>query len=234
MAALVCEGRLYALVVTLTGGGEVFYEAATVLAAFVLLRALVRDARQSGAGEAIRALLDLTLPHPLVLRDGLQVEVPTADVVVGDLPLVRQGGKNAVDGVVEDGASEIDESLVTGESLPVHKHPSSTVIGATINRNSTLRMRATKLNADTTLARIVRLVQQAQNSKAPGQRLADRAAFWLVLLALVGGGLTLAVWLLVGSAFSVAILFATIVVVVTCPDASHHGSPPSGIRATRW
>ena len=94
--------------------------------------------------------------------------------------LVRPGAKIAVDGVVEEGDSEVDESMVTGESLPVHKYAGSAVIGATINKNGTLRVRATKVGADTALAQIVKLVQQAQNSKAPGQRLADRAAFWLV------------------------------------------------------
>ncbi|MEV4382617.1 hypothetical protein [Streptosporangium sp. NPDC049644] len=143
---------------------------------------------------AIRTLLDLAPPKATVLRDGEPVEVPTAEVLEGDLSLVRPGVKIPVDGVVEGGDSEVDESMVTGESLPVHKQPGSTVIGATIKRNGTLRVRATRVGADTALAQIVKLVQQAQNSKAPGQRLADRAAFWLVLVALVGGALTFAAW----------------------------------------
>src|SRR6478672_3423724 len=109
--------------------------------------------------------------------------------------------------------------MVTGESVPVRKAPSSAVIGATINTDGTLRVRATKVGADTALAQIVELVQEAQNSKAPGQRLADRAAFWLVLVALLGGGLTLAAWLLAGASFATAMLFAITVVVITCPDA---------------
>jgi P-type Cu2+ transporter len=114
---------------------------------------------------------------------------------------------------------------VTGESLPVHKRPGDEVIGATINTNGTLRVRATRIGADTALAQIVKLVQEAQNSKAPGQRLADRAAFWLVLVALVGGGLTLVAWLLAGRPFSDAILFAITVVVITCPDALGLATP---------
>jgi Cu2+-exporting ATPase len=162
----------------------------------------------------------------VVLRDGQAVEVPTAEVAVGDLLLVRPGAKIAVDGVVEDGDSEVDESMVTGESLPVHKGPSSAVVGATINANGTLRIRATKVGADTALAQIVKLVQQAQNSKAPGQRLADRAAFWLVFVALIGGGLTLAVWLLATDRpASAAVLFAITVVVITCPDALGLATP---------
>jgi Cu2+-exporting ATPase len=226
VAVAVGAGWLYSLVVTLTGGGEVFYEAATVLAAFVLLGHWFEMRARGGTNDAIRTLLDLAPPRATVIRDGVPVEVPTAEVVADDLLLVRPGAKIPVDGVVEEGESEVDESMVTGESLPVHKQPASIVIGATINRNGTLRVRATKVGADTALAQIVRLVQQAQNSKAPGQRLADRAAFWLVFVALVGGGLTFATWLLLaGQPFGVAMLFAITVVVVTCPDALGLATP---------
>ncbi|HEX8859603.1 MAG TPA: heavy metal translocating P-type ATPase [Actinomycetes bacterium] len=226
VAVAVGAGWLYSLYVTLTGGGDVFYEAATVLAAFVLLGHWFEMRARGGANDAIRALLDLAPPRALVLRDGEPVEVPTAEVVVGDLLLVRPGAKIAVDGIVEDGDSEVDESTVTGESLPVHKQPGDQVIGATINKNGTLRVRATKVGADTALAQIVKLVQEAQNSKAPGQRLADRAAFWLVLVALLGGGLTFAVWALgTDRPLSDAVLFAITVVVITCPDALGLATP---------
>ena len=144
---------------------------------------------------------------------------------MGDLLLVRPGSKVASDGVVEDGESDVDESTVTGESLPVHKAPGDEVVGATINTTGTLRVRATKVGADTALAQIVKLVQEAQNSKAPGQRLADRAAFWLVLVALVGGAGTFLVWLLAGRTVAEALLFAITVVVVTCPDALGLATP---------
>ncbi len=185
--------------ITLTGGGEVFYEAATVLTAFVLLGHWFEMRARGGANDAIRTLLELAPPRALVLRDGEPVEVPTAEVVAGDLLLIRPGAKIPVDGVVEDGDSEVDESMVTGESLPVHKECQLEVIGASVNTTGTLRVRATKVGADTALAQIVKLVQEAQASKAPGQRLADRAAFWLVFVALLGGGLTFAVWLLAGA-----------------------------------
>jgi Cu2+-exporting ATPase len=178
VAVAVGAGWGYSVFVTLTGGGEVFYEAASVLAAFVLLGHWFELRARGGANDAIRSLLDLAPPKALVLRDGQAVEVPSAEVQVGDLLLVRPGAKIATDGVVEEGESEVDESVVTGESLPVHKQPGDEVIGATINKNGTLRVRATKVGADTALAQIVELVQEAQNSKAPGQRLADRAAFW--------------------------------------------------------
>src|SRR5262249_59823925 len=134
---------------------------------------------------------DLAPPQATVIQDGEMIEVPTAEVVAGDLLLVRPGDKIATDGVVEEGHSEVDESVVTGESLPVSKSPGSPVTGATINKNGTLRVRATKVGSDTALAQIVKLVQEAHNSQAPGQRLADRAAFWLVLVALIGGAGTL-------------------------------------------
>ncbi len=226
VAVAVGAGWVYSVVVTVTGGGDVFYEAASVLAAFVLLGHWFEMRARGGANDAIRTLLNLAPAMALVMRDDEPVEVPTADVVVGDLLLVRPGAKIAVDGTVEDGDSEVDESMVTGESLPVHKESGSTVIGATINTNGTLRVRATKVGSDTALAQIVKLVQEAQNSKAPGQRLADRAAFWLVLVALVGGGLTLAAWLIFSSRpASEAVLFAITVVVITCPDALGLATP---------
>ena len=225
VAVGVGAGWVYSLGVTLAGGGDVFYEASTVLASFVLLGHWFEMRARGGANDAIRSLLDLAPPMALVVRDGEPVEVPTADVAVGDLLLVRPGAKVPVDGIVEAGESEIDESMVTGESLPVHKEPGSTVIGATINRNGTLRVRANKIGADTALAQIVKLVQEAQNSKAPGQKLADRAAFWLVFVALLGGSITFVTWLGLGRGASGALLFAITVVVVTCPDALGLATP---------
>ncbi|MGE3325205.1 MAG: heavy metal translocating P-type ATPase [Acidimicrobiia bacterium] len=226
VAVAIGAGWGYSLGVTVTGGGEVFYEAASVLAAFVLLGHWFEMRARGGANDAIRTLLDLAPPTALVIRDGEQVEIPTAQVQVGDLLLVRPGAKVAVDGVVEDGASDVDESMVTGESLPVRKEPGSSVIGATINTDGVLRVRATGVGADTALAQIVALVQQAQNSKAPGQRLADRAAFWLVFVALLGGVGTFAAWSLFSDRpIRDALLFAITVVVVTCPDALGLATP---------
>ena len=225
VAVAVGAGWVYSVGVSVTGGGEVFYEAATILTSFVLLGHYFEMRARGGANEAVRALLKLAPPVALVLRDGEPVEVPTDQVVVGDLLLIRPGSKIAADGVVEDGESDIDESTVTGESLPVHKAPGDAVVGATINTTGTLRVRATKVGADTALAQIVKLVQEAQNSKAPGQRLADRAAFWLVFVALLGGVGTFAVWLLAGRPVSEALLFAITVVVVTCPDALGLATP---------
>ena len=225
VAVAVGAGWLYSLVVTLTGGGEVFYEAVTVLTTFVLLGHWLEMRARGGANDAVRTLLQLAPSQALVIRDGEPVEVPTAEVVVGDLLLVRPGSKIPTDAVVEEGESEVDESMVTGESMPVEKAPGAEVIGASINTTGTLRARATKVGADTALAQIVKMVQEAQNSKAPGQRLADRAAFWLVFVALIGGTVTFTVWMLAGAGVPVAMLFAITVVVVTCPDALGLATP---------
>src|SRR5215203_704289 len=238
VAVAIGAGWLYSVYVTFPGGGEVFYEAATVLAAFVLLGHWFEMRARGGANDAIRTLLELAPPMAEVIRDGEPVEVSTADVNVGDVLLIRPGAKIPVDGVVLEGESEVDESMVTGESLPVAKEVESQVIGASVNTTGTLRVRATKVGADTALAQIVALVQQAQNSKAPGQRLADRAAFWLVLVALVGGLVTFMVWFAVGRPASEALLFAITVVVVTCPDALGLATPTaimvgSGMGAKR-
>ena len=225
VAVAIGTGWLYSLWVTLTGGGEVFYEAATVLAAFVLLGHWFEMRARGGANDAVRTLLELAPTLAVVLRDGAEVEVPTADVQVGDLLLIRPGAKVPVDAVVVEGESDVDESMVTGESLPVGKAPGAELIGASINVSGTLRARATKVGADTALAHIVALVQEAQNSKAPGQRLADRAAFWLVFVALIGGTVTFLAWWLSGASTSTAMLYAITVVVITCPDALGLATP---------
>jgi Cu2+-exporting ATPase len=217
---------LYSVAATFLIEGEVFYESAGMLATFVLLGHWFEMRARGGANEAVRTLLDLAPPKAVVLREGEAVEVPTAEVQVGDLLLIRPGSKVPVDATVEAGQSQVDESTVTGESLPVRKAPGDRLIGATINRNGTLRARASAVGADTALAQIVKLVQEAQSSKAPGQRLADRAAFWLVLVALVGGTLTFLVWyVVVGRDVQDALLFAITVVVITCPDALGLATP---------
>jgi Cu2+-exporting ATPase len=217
---------VYSVAATFVIEGEVFYEAAGMLASFVLLGHWFEMRARGGTNDAIRALLDLAPPMAVVLRDGEPVEIPTAEVEVGDLLLIRPGAKIPVDAGVEEGESRVDESTVTGESLPVRKAGGDELIGATINGNGTLRARATAVGADTALAHIVKLVQEAQSSKAPGQRLADRAAFWLVLVALFGGAVTFAIWYaVVGRDLQEALLFAITVVVITCPDALGLATP---------
>lgn len=226
VAVAIGVGWLYSVAATFFIEGEVFYEAAGMLATFVLLGHWFEMRARGGANDAIRTLLDLAPPKAVVVRNGEPVEVPTAEVQVGDLLLIRPGAKVPVDALVLEGESQIDESTVTGESLPVKKRRDDLLIGATINKNGTLRARATAVGSDTALAQIVKLVQEAQNSKAPGQRLADKAAFWLVFVALIGGGLTFLVWyFLVGADAQEALLFAITVVVITCPDALGLATP---------
>jgi Cu2+-exporting ATPase len=232
VAVAIGAGWLYSFAVTLFGGGEVFYEAAAVLTTFVLLGHWFEMRARGGANEAVRSLLELAPAKALVQRGDEWVEVDTADVQVGDLLQVRPGAKVPVDGIVEDGTSEVDESTVTGESVPVLKIPGAAVIGATVNTTGSLRVRATKVGQDTALAQIVALVQQAQNSKAPGQRLADRAAFWLVFVALIGGLGTFLVWLALGRPANEALLFAITVVVITCPDALGLATPTAVMVGT--
>jgi Cu2+-exporting ATPase len=226
VAVAIGTGWIYSVAATFWIEGEVFYEAAAFLAAFVLLGHWFEMRARGGANDAIRALLDLAPPKAVVLRDGQEVEVPTAEVQVGDLLLIRPGAKVPVDAEVVEGESSVDESMVTGESLPVSKKPGDMLVGATINKQGTLRARATAVGSDTALAQIVKLVQEAQNSKAPAQRLADRAAFWLVLVALVGGVGTFLVWKFVADAsVQEALVYAITVVVITCPDALGLATP---------
>jgi Cu2+-exporting ATPase len=226
VAVAIGTAWLYSVAATFFIEGDVFYESAGMLATFVLLGHWFEMRARGGANDAVRALLDLAPPKALVLRNGEPIEVATAEVEVGDLLLIRPGSKVPVDATVEEGESQVDESTVTGESLPVHKTIGDELIGATINKNGALRARASAVGSDTALAQIVKLVQEAQNSKAPGQRLADRAAFWLVLVALVGGVLTFSVWyFIVGRDVQDSLLFAITVVVITCPDALGLATP---------
>ncbi len=181
---------------------------------------------RAGASEAIRALLNLAPAMATVLREGREVEIRTADVLVGDTVVIRPGNKIPVDGTLTEGGSLVDESMLTGESMPVGKKPGDTVIGATINKSGTFRYTATKVGADTALAQIVKLVQEAQNSKAPAQLLADRASQWLVLAAIVIGLLTFAVWYLwAGQPLLFAVTLMVTVFVIACPDALGLATP---------
>src|SRR3954447_16538211 len=226
VAVAIGTAWLYSVAATLFIDGDVFYESAGMLATFVLLGHWFEMRARGGANDAVRALLDLAPPKAVVVRESEPVEVPTSQGQVGDRLLIRPGSKVPVDAAVEEGESQVDESTVTGESLPVKKASGDQLIGATINKNGTLRARATAVGSDTALAQVVKLVQEAQNSKAPGQRLADKAAFWLVLVALVGGGLTFAIWyFVVGRDVQDALLFAITVVVITCPDALGLATP---------
>jgi Cu2+-exporting ATPase len=226
VALSVGAGYVFSVAATFVFDAEVFYEASVVLLAFVLFGHWMEMRARSGASDAIRALLDLAPPKATVIRDGEPVEVPTAEVVLDDIVLIRPGDKIPVDGVLTEGESSVDESMITGESLPLTKRAGDAVIGATINKTGTFRFRATRIGAETALAQIVKLVQIAQNSKAPAQRLADRASQWLVAAAVLFGVATFGAWYFPGNEnFVFALTLAITVVIVACPDALGLATP---------
>ncbi|MFI2431824.1 heavy metal translocating P-type ATPase [Streptomyces sp. NPDC018693] len=230
----------YSLLVTLAPGllpedvREVYFEAVGVILTLILLGRLLEARAKAGTGEAIRALLGLQARTARVVRDGAEAEIPVEDVAVGDEIVIRPGEKIPVDAEVLSGSSAVDESMVTGEPMPVTKHAGDTVIGATVNGTGSLRVRAAKVGADTMLAQIIRLVQQAQASKAPIQRLADAVSAYFVpaVIAIAIG--TFAVWFTLGPspALTLALVSAVAVLIIACPCALGLATPLSVMVGT--
>ena len=219
-------GYLFSVGATFFYESEVFFEASAVLLVFILLGHWLEMRARAGASDAIRALMDLAPPMATVVRGGVETQVPTAQVLAGETVVIKPGDKIPVDGEVTEGSSQVDESMLTGESMPVKKVVGNPVIGATINKSGSFRYKATKVGADTALAQIVKLMQEAQNSKAPGQLLADRASQWLVLAAIAVGLLTFAVWFWVlGQPLLFALTLTITVFVIACPDALGLATP---------
>jgi len=219
-------GYLFSVGSTLFFPGVQFFEAVAVLLVFILLGHWLEMRARAGASDAIRTLMDLAPPMATVLRDGQEREIPTAEVLKDDIVVIRPGNKIPVDGEVLEGESQVDESMLTGESMPVEKKPGDKVIGATINKSGSFRYRATKVGSDTALAQIVKLVQEAQNSKAPAQLLADKASQWLVVIAIVIGLLTFAIWFWwIGESLLLAVTLTITVFVIACPDALGLATP---------
>ncbi|HEX6422506.1 MAG TPA: heavy metal translocating P-type ATPase [Acidimicrobiales bacterium] len=208
---------------------EVYYEAVGVIITLILLGRLIETRAKAGTGEAIRQLIGLQARTARVVRAGAETEVPVEDVVPGDVVLVRPGEKIPVDGEVTDGTSAVDESMITGEPIPVVKRAGDTVVGATINQTGAFRYRATKVGSDTMLAQIIRLVQQAQASKAPIQRLADLASSYFVPAVVVIAVWTFVVWFLLGPdpALTLALVSAVAVLIIACPCALGLATPLS-------
>src|SRR3990167_6893821 len=177
MAVLIAVGitaaYAFSVVLTLLGSMESFYEAAAMLTTFVLFGHWMEMKSRRGTTDALQALFNLVPPQARVLRNGKEELIPTSDVKLGDIILLKPGDKVPVDGEIVEGETAIDESLVTGESIPVAKKKGDKVIGGSINQSGSVQFRATKVGEDTALAQIVKMVETAQNSKAPGQRLAD-------------------------------------------------------------
>jgi len=207
-------------------GGETFFDAAAMLTTFVLFGHWMEMKSRRGTSDALRALFNLVPPQARVIRDGKELLITTTDVMIGDVMVLKPGDKAAVDGEVLTGETSIDESLVTGESIPVLKKIGDRVIGGTINQTGSITFKATKIGSDTALAQIVKLVETAQNSKAPGQRLADKAAQYLVILAVGTGLITFIYWyFFAGKDLLMAIMFAVSAIVVACPDALGLATP---------
>ncbi len=204
---------------------HLYYETAVIIIALILMgRWLEARAKKQTAG-AIKALMGLQAKTARVLRNGSEVDIPVEQVVVGDLVRVRPGEKVPVDGVMVEGRSALDESMLTGESLPVEKGINDEVIGATLNKTGSFVFRATKVGADTALAQIVRLVEEAQGSKAPIQRLADRVAGVFVPIVLVVAALTAVAWLVFGPSPVFAVTVAIAVLIIACPCALGLATP---------
>ena len=215
---------LYSLWVTLRGGHEVYFEAAGVIIALILLGRTLESRARHRASQAIRQLMDLQPPVALVLRDGAEVETPVEKVLPGDLLAVRPGGRFAVDGVVREGESAVDESMLTGESMPVDKHSGDRVFAGTINRSGSLRYEALKVGRGTMLQQMVELVRQAQGSRAPVARLADVVSGYFTMAVLAIAALTFAGWFFAGP-FSTAMVNAVAVLIIACPCALGLATP---------
>src|SRR3989454_279386 len=225
----------YSLVATLfpqvfSSGGlepQVFYETSAIIIVLILMGRFLEARAKGQTSEAIRKLVGLQAKTARVLHDGHETDIPVEDVQAGDLVIVRPGEKVPVDGVIVEGRSAFDESMLTGESLPVDKGPGDQVVGATLNKTGAFTFRATKVGRDTVLAQIIRLVQEAQGSKAPIQRLADRVASYFVPAVMALAVVTFFTWLVFGPnpSLTYALVTFVAVLIIACPCALGLATP---------
>lgn len=230
MAVLIAVGITaaygFSVLLTLTGSADSYYEAAAMLITFVLFGHWMEMKSRRGTTDALQALFNLVPPQARVFKDGKEIMVSTSDIQLGDIIILKPGDKVPVDGEIIEGETAIDESLVTGESIPTSKKIGDQVIGGSINTAGSVKFKATKIGKDTALAQIVRMVEEAQNSKAPGQKIADRFAKYLVIAAVGSGLLVFIIWyFIVGSPIMLALSFAIATVVIACPDALGLATP---------
>jgi Cu+-exporting ATPase len=215
---------LYSFFETLRGGHDVYYEAAAAIIALILLGRTLEARARGKASAAIRRLMDLQPATARVIRDGAEVQVPLAEVHLGDVALVRPGERIPVDGTVLEGASAVDESMLTGESMPVDKVPGAVVFGGTMNLSGAFRLEATKVGRSTVLRQMIEMVKQAQGSRAPVARLADVVSGWFTLGVLLAAAVTFGAWWFVAP-FSTAMVNAVAVLIVACPCALGLATP---------
>ncbi len=206
---------------------DVYYEAAAVIITLILLGRLLENRAKGQTSEAIRKLMGLQAKTARAIRNGKEIDIPIAEVMLGDVILVRPGEKIPVDGEIIDGSSTIDQAMVTGESVPVKKQPGDEVIGATVNKTGSFKLRATRVGKDTFLAQIVQLVQQAQGSKAPIQRLADQVTGWFVPAVIAVAIATFIIWYNVMGNFTLALITTVGVLIIACPCALGLATPTS-------
>ncbi len=230
MAALVAVGitaaYAFSVTLTLTGSKDSFYEAAALLITFVLFGHWMEMKSRRGTTDALQALFALVPPQARILRNGKEELVPTSKVEIGDIVILKPGDKVPVDGEIVEGETAIDESLVTGESIPVAKKIGDKLIGGSINQSGSVKFKATKVGKDTALAQIIKMVETAQSSKAPGQRLADKFAGYLVIVAIGSGLLVFLTWYFIfGQPLIFALTFAISTIVIACPDALGLATP---------
>ncbi|MHB1162442.1 MAG: heavy metal translocating P-type ATPase [Chloroflexota bacterium] len=206
---------------------EIYFDTSAIIIGLILMGKFLEARAKGQTGEAIKKLMGMQARTARVIRDGQELDVPVESVLIGDVVLVRPGEKVPVDGVLLEGRSALDESMITGESIPVEKGPGDEVIGATINKTGSFRFRATKVGKDTVLAQIIRLVEEAQGSKAPIQRLADVISGYFVPAVIVTALVTFVVWLLFGPtpAFTYALLNMVAVLIIACPCALGLATP---------
>ncbi|MFS8514108.1 MAG: copper-translocating P-type ATPase, partial [Planifilum fulgidum] len=219
----------YSLYLLLTGGDAFYFETSAIIITLILLGKLLEAVAKGRTSEAIQKLMGLRAKTAVVIRDGREREIPVEEVEKGDLIRVRPGEKIPVDGVLVEGQSAVDESMLTGESIPVDKKPEDEVIGATINKHGTLTFRATKVGKETALAQIIRVVEEAQGTKAPIQRLADRiSGVFVPVVVLIAIG-TFLLWYLALDPGNIerAVLNLTAVLVIACPCALGLATPTS-------
>ncbi|WP_338354035.1 copper-translocating P-type ATPase [Fructobacillus tropaeoli] len=213
---------IYAMLV----GQPVFFEGAAFVVTFILLGQVFEERMRKNASSAVEKLLDLQAKDAIVIRDGQEVTIPLDQVVTGDLIKVLPGQKIAVDGTIVDGQSTVDESMVTGESMPVEKKAGDAVIGATINTNGSFVFKADKIGEETMLSQIVEMVKKAQTSRAPIQNLTDRVSSIFVPIVLILAIATFLIWyVFLGSALSTALVFAISILVIACPCALGLATP---------
>lgn len=208
-------------------GMHVYFETSAVIITLIVLGKLLEVRAKGQTSEAIKKLIGMQAKTARVVRDGTELDVPIADVIVGDLVVVRPGEKVPVDGVVINGRSTIDESMITGESLPVNKSVGDELIGATINKQGLLTFEATRVGKETALAQIIKMVEQAQGSKAPIQRIVDRVAAYFVPFVIGVALLTFVIWYVSTGDFVVALTRLTAVLVIACPCAMGLATPTS-------